>query len=213
MNKEVNLLAEMWKKRYEALTPDIQKKLDELSEHFDRGETEYYKLQYIKKSYKLPEKGDVFVCRPVNGLYYCGIVLNAHIRNMIGDDMYVVMIFNSPSESIDDIEFTLDYENILLEPQMLSRAFWTKGWFRTIMHIEDMGDVPSYGFYKYCYEHPYWDEYDNKIDIRPKYLTIGATTLYGLGYIITKELIIRGHWSEMTEIQQQSIGFQQKNML
>ena len=36
-----------------------------------------------------------------------------------------------------------------------------------------------------------WDEYDNKIDIRPKYLTIGATTLYGLGYIITKELIIR----------------------
>ncbi|MCR5112082.1 MAG: hypothetical protein K6B38_14465, partial [Ruminococcus sp.] len=65
----------------------------------------------------------------------------------------------------------------------------------------------------YCYEHPYFDEDDNKIDIRPKYLTIGATTLYWLGYIMTKELIIRGHWSEMTEIQQQSIGFQQKYML
>ena len=30
------------------------------------------------------------------------------------------------------------------------------------------------------------------IDKRPEYLTIGATTVYGLGYEITKELIISG---------------------
>ncbi|WP_155984104.1 Imm26 family immunity protein [Ruminococcus sp. FC2018] len=192
MNNEGNILAQAWKKRYEALAPDIQKRLDDLSRHFDRGESDHYKLQYIKKSYVLPETGDVFVCKPVNDLYYCGVVLNAHIKNMIGDDMYVVLIFNSHSDSIDKVDFTPDYENTLLEPQMISRALWTKGWFKNIMHIEDLGDVPSYGFYKYCYDHPYWDEYDNKIDKRPEYLTIGATTVYGLGYEITKELIISG---------------------
>ena len=192
MNNEGNILAEQWKKRYEALSPDIQKRLDVLERHFDCGESDYYKLQYIKKSYVLPEIGDVFVCKPINNLYYYGVVLNAHIKNMIGNDMYVVLIFNSPSDSIDKIDFTLDYENILLEPQMISRALWTKGWLKNVMHIEDLGDVPSYGFYKYFYNHPYWDEYDNKIEKRPKYLTIGATTVYGLGYVITTELIIRG---------------------
>ena len=192
MNNEGNILAEQWKKRYEALPPDIQKRLDVLERHVDCGESDYYKLQYIKKSYVLPEIGDVFVCKPINNLYYYGVVLNAHIKNMIGNDMYVVLIFNSPSDSIDKIDFTLDYENILLEPQMISRALWTKGWLKNVMHIEDLGDVPSYGFYKYFYNHPYWDEYDNKIEKRPKYLTIGATTVYGLGYVITTELIIRG---------------------
>ena len=192
MNNEGNILAEQWKKRYEALSPDIQKRLDVLERHFDCDESDYYKLQYIKKSYVLPEIGDVFVCKPINNLYYYGVVLNAHIKNMIGNDMYVVLIFNSPSDSIDKIDFTLDYENILLEPQMISRALWTKGWLKNVMHIEDLGDVPSYGFYKYFYNHPYWDEYDNKIEKRPKYLTIGATTVYGLGYVITTELIIRG---------------------
>ena len=44
MNNEGNILAEQWKKRYEALPPDIQKRLDDLSRHFDRGESDYYKL-------------------------------------------------------------------------------------------------------------------------------------------------------------------------
>lgn len=114
MNNEGNILAQAWKKRYEALAPDIQKRLDDLSRHFDRGESDHYKLQYIKKSYVLPETGDVFVCKPVNDLYYSGVVLNAHIKNMIGDDMYVVLIFNSHSDSIDRIDFKPDYESILL---------------------------------------------------------------------------------------------------
>ena len=44
MNNEGNILAQAWKKRYEALAPDIQKRLDDLSRHFDRGESDYYKL-------------------------------------------------------------------------------------------------------------------------------------------------------------------------
>ena len=60
------------------------------------------------------------------------------------------------------------------------------------MYIEKLGDVSRYGFYKYFYNHPYWDEYDNKIEKHPKHLTIWATTVYGLGYEITTELIISG---------------------
>ena len=192
MHHTENLLAAAWKKRYDALTPDVQRKLDDLSRHFDRGESDFYKLQYIKRSYAMPEIGDVFVCKPVNQQYYFGVVLNAHIHNMIGDDMYVAAIFNSHADQIGKLDFTLDYENILLAPQMISRAFWTKGWFQTVMHVDALGDVPSYGFYKYCFNHPFWDEYDQKIELHPKYLSIGATTVYGLGYCITQELLIRG---------------------
>lgn len=192
MHGEENLLAELQRKRYETLPPDIQKKLDELSRQFDCGESEYYKLQYIKRSYTPPEKGDVFVCMPVNHLYYCGLVLNAHVKNMIGDDMYVVLLFDKPYDRIENLDFTPDYGHILLEPQMVSKAMWTKGWFKNIMHLSELGDVPRYGFYKYFYQHPYWDEYDQKLEERPEYLTIGAATVYGFGYAVTKELMIRG---------------------
>ena len=191
-NQEDNLLAAGWKKRCESLSPEIRQRLDDLSRYFDCGERGHYELQYIKRSYALPETGDVFVCRAVNHFYYCGVVLNAHIHNMIGDDMYVVLIFNTHADRIDPTAFTLDYENILIEPVMISRAMWTKGWFQNIMHLDELGDVPRYGFYKYCFQHPYWDEYDQKLETRPKYLTIGAATVYGLGYRITQELIIRG---------------------
>lgn len=191
MNKEVNIVAEEWKKRYASLSPDIQARLDKLSDQFDRGECENYKLKYIKRSYKLPEIGDVFVCKPINDKYYFGVVINAHVKNMIGKDMYVVIIFNDFTDDIDKIDFTLDYENLLFAPQMISRVFWTKGWFYNVMHLDDLGEIPSYGFYKYFYVHPYWNEYDQKMETCPKYLTIGATNLYGLGYHITKELIIK----------------------
>ena len=60
-----------------------------------------------------------------SSIHWKNSVTMSHIKNMIGDDMYVVLIFNSHSDSIDRIDFKPDYENILLEPQMISRALWT----------------------------------------------------------------------------------------
>lgn len=75
-----NLIHDNWMSRYNSLDYLTQKKIDELSDAFDRGEREKYQLIKIKRSYKYPEKGDVFILQPRKDLYLYGLVINAHIK-------------------------------------------------------------------------------------------------------------------------------------
>ena len=185
-----NLIHDNWMSRYNSLDYLTQKKIDELSDAFDRGEREKYQLIKIKRSYKYPEKGDVFILQPRKDLYLYGLVINAHIKNSYGDAMNIVAIFKLKTHEFNIDEFTADYSKLMLFPIMVARNSWTSGFFYNVGQIDDLGNVPSYGFYHHYRVHKFWNEYGEKINEQPDYLASGATTIIGVGYKVNKEIII-----------------------
>lgn len=185
-----NLIHDNWMSRYNSLDYLTQKKIDELSDAFDRGEREKYQLIKIKRSYKYPEKGDVFILQPRKDLYLYGLVINAHIKNSYGDAMSIVAIFKLKTHEFNIDEFTADYSKLMLFPIMVARNYWTSGFFYNVGQIDDLGNVPSYGFYHHYRVRKFWNEYGEKINEQPDYLASGATTIIGVGYKVNKEIII-----------------------
>ena len=185
-----NLIHDNWMSRYNSLDYLTQKKIDELSDAFDRGEREKYQLIKIKRSYKYPEKGDVFILQPRKDLYLYGLVINAHIKNSYGDAMNIVAIFKLKTHEFNIDEFTADYSKLMLFPIMVARNYWTSGFFYNVGQIDDLGNVPSYVFYHHYRVHKFWNEYGEKINEQPDYLASGATTIIGVGYKVNKEIII-----------------------
>ena len=179
-----------WKVRYEQQPESVKKELDELKSNLAHGNYKSFQLLKIKKSYIFPEKGDVFVFQPKENIYFYGLVINAHLNNLQGNDLYVVALFKIKSQRIDFASFELDYDTLMIAPLMLSRVYWTKGLFFNVGHIDDLGKIPSYGFYRVAYIHHFWNEYDEPLDERPDYLSVGSATDIGVGYKVNRELII-----------------------
>lgn len=135
-----------------------------------------------------------FACKQVTfcvqsyNLY--GLVINAHIKNSYGDAMNIVAIFKLKTHEFNIDEFTADYSKLMLFPIMVARNYWTSGFFYNVGQIDDLGNVPSYGFYHHYRVHKFWNEYGEKINEQPDYLASGATTIIGVGYKVNKEIII-----------------------
>lgn len=185
-----NILLKEWEERYSEQSEHIKKELDTLKEDLSQGRNQNFQLLKIKSSYKYPEKGDVFVFQPRESIFFYGLVLNAHVSNLQGKDMYVVALFKSKSKSIDDFSFLLDYSKLLLAPLMVDRFYWTKGLFYNVSHIDDLGELPSYGFFRISYVKPFWNEFDEPLEQRPEYLSVGAQSSIGVGYKVNREIII-----------------------
>lgn len=185
-----NILLNEWKARYEQQNESTKRKLDELKSDLVQGRNNNFQLLKIRRSYKYPEKGDIFVFQPRKNIFFHGLVLNAHINNLQGEDMYVVALFRSKSKSVNDFSFILDYSELLLAPLMVDRIYWTKGLFYNVGHIDNLGTPPSYGFYKIARTKPFWNEFDEPLEQRPEYLSTGAQTSIGVGYKVNKEIII-----------------------
>lgn len=178
-----DLLLQEWEARYESQSEAVKRELDIL----DDQPIPFIK---IKRSYKMPEKGDLFVLQPRKGIYFYGLVFNSHVKNAYGDECIIVAIFKSKTRTLDANSFCLDYSELMLEPIMTGRIFWTCGLFFNVGHIEDLGTLPSYGLYNMFKTHPWWDEYDNPLLERPQWLTAGITTTIGIPYRVNQELII-----------------------
>ncbi|MBS6849387.1 MAG: hypothetical protein KH205_13400 [Ruminococcus sp.] len=74
--------------------------------------------------------------------------------------------------------------------KIVTRLYWTKGFFYNVGHLDEVNYNISYGFYDV-----YWnitvDEYDQKINYVPDYITsAGVMTDIGIAYEVNKELII-----------------------
>jgi len=124
-----NPLANSWRERYDMQSDAIKEKLDALK----TMPVSEFQLQVIKKERKfMPEKGDVFVTSPRNSIYFYGVVVNAGIDNNNGNDLLVVMIFKDKTKSLQDINFDVDYNNLLIPPEIVGREYWTKGYFYNI---------------------------------------------------------------------------------
>lgn len=185
-----NILLNEWKARYEQQNESTKRKLDELKSDLVQGRNNNFQLLKIKRSYKYPEKGDIFVFQPRKNIFFYGLVLNAHVNNLQGEDMYVVALFSIKSKSVDKFSFVLDYSKLLLAPHMVDRFYWTKGLFYNVSHTDNLGTPPSYGFFKIARENQFWNEFDEPLEQRPEYLSSGAQTSIGVGYKVNKELII-----------------------
>lgn len=155
-----------------------------------QGRNNNFQLLKIKRSYKYPEKGDIFVFQPRKNIFFYGLVLNAHVNNLQGEDVYVVALFSIKSKSVDKFSFVLDYSKLLLAPLMVDRIYWTKGLFYNVSHTDNLGTPPSYGFFKIARENQFWNEFDEPLEQRPEYLSSGAQTSIGVGYKVNKEIII-----------------------
>ena len=185
-----NILLKEWLERYNNQNESIKKELDRLHGDLVQGRNNNFQLLKIKRSYKYPEKGDRFVFQPRKNIFFYGLVLNVHVNNLQGEDMYVVALFSIKSKSVDKFSFVLDYSKLLLAPLMVDRFYWTKGLFYNVSHTDNLGTPPSYGFFKIARVKPFWNEFDEPLEQRPEYLSSGAQTSVGVGYKVNKELII-----------------------
>ena len=192
MFQEENIISLGWKKRYESQAEEIKRELDDLSEAFDDYKVfkEKYQLKVIKRTRKLAKKGDIFVFSPREGIYFYGLVVKDDVKSDSEYNWYVIMLFKSKTNSLNDINFIPYYNDLLLPPLIVTRLYWTKGFFYNVGHLDEVNYNFSYGFYDV-----YWnitvDEYDQKINYVPDYITsAGVMTDIGIAYEVNKELII-----------------------
>ena len=183
-----NPLSMRRKKRYQALSEDIKKKLEEL----DKQDPREYQLKVIKRKRIIPQKGDIFLVSPRDSLYFYGLVMEGGIKNINGEGLSSVMIFRDKAISVEDTNFTPNFNNLLIQPAMVGREYWTRGYFYNIGHTEESFEHISYGFYniakgKYCNE--YEQEIPEPADLR-LVGAYGVSTGIGIASEINQELII-----------------------
>lgn len=176
--------------RYNLLPEELRNEVIEALELPYPEFVKKYQLRKIKRSYKLPVKGDVFVFQPREGIYFYGIVINDNITNHNGKDQLAVMLFKDKTRKLTDINFCPNYANLLIPPLLITRLYWTTGMFYTVSHIENLEVGITYGFYNMMY-HTIVDEYGNKLSEEPEWLGVsGLCTDTGVASYVNRELLI-----------------------
>lgn len=184
LNYSDNLMSRRWRKRYEEQPEHVKRRLDAL----DEIDVKEYQLKVIKRTRKYPNKGDVFLVEPQEGIYFYGLVINNHVNNIQGDDLLVIMIFRNRANGLTNKSFELDYNNLLIEPCMVGKEYWTRGYFYTIDNIEY--EKSDYGFYSIS-KNKFFNEYEEELYKEPKLLGVwGVSTIFGIAIKIQEELII-----------------------
>lgn len=181
-----NPLSRKWKDRYNNLPGYIQKELDELKSKSYKD----YQLNVIKRTRTIPKRGDVFFVNPKENKYFVGVVIRDSVNNINGTDLYVVLILKNKVKSIDVKDFEMDFNNLLIEPCIVGKEYWTRGYFYNCGRVVENLPNINYGFYNIggC---EYLDEFGNSLHNVPKeFGTYGVSTIIGVAYKINKELII-----------------------
>ena len=187
-NMNENPLSKRWEQRYREQTYEVQKKLDELDEMLVND----YQLKIIKRKRFYPQKWDVFLLNPKGDIYFWGVVINNHIDNINGEDLLLVLIFNERTSLDKKKNFVVNVDNLLIEPSIVGKEYWTRGYFYTVDNIDLQGLEIDYGFYDII-DAKYYDEYENEMDHVPQLLgTFGVSTISGIAYNVNWEMIILG---------------------
>lgn len=183
-----NILSRRWKQKYEAQPVDIREKLDKLND----ARIEEYQLQVIKRKRIYPEIGDVFQVNPNDDMILYGVVINNHINNINGDDLLLVLIFKENVDIQKALDRGIEEEDLLIPPGMVTRTYWTRGYFYNVAHVDNAINVKGYGFY-HIGKRKFLDEYGKELIEEPELLgTYGVATLSGVAHKINQELIIAG---------------------
>lgn len=186
-----NPIREASRKRYESLNDETKYRLKKLENIYDS----IYQPKLIKRKRPKLCKGDVFVTNLFDDTYYYGVVLNAGIDvHPLGSNLVCVCLIRKYSRGTGATDFlqvkSLKTEDILIKPCIVSRAYWSNGFFyNTGENINASIDI-DYGFYSNP-EKAYVDEYGKRLEYTPEVkVSFGITTMIGIGIMLRYELII-----------------------
>ena len=193
---DYNPVLKRWEERKKVLPEETRKELEDFS---NRSVIKGENLTVLKRVRKFELKdGDIFLCSLNGKVYYYGKILKAKIDNE--QDPWIsqgsmVCIFREKTTTKDLSNYKGDYSN-LLGMFMVTRQYWTGGYFETIGNIpltEEDRNL-DYGFYKseligckgcFC------KETGEILDHIPKYFDgMGVTTLIGVYRMLKEEAII-----------------------
>lgn len=182
-------IEKLFKKRYESLSDETKHRLKKL----DNICSSIYQPKLIKRKRPKLCRGDVFVMNLFEGIYFYGVVLNTGIDDsFMGRNLVSVCILKKYSKGMTEflkVE-SLKTEDILIRPSIISRAYWSNGFFyNTGENINGSIDI-DYGFYSNP-EKAYVDEYGTKLESPPEIKNFFAlTTMTGISSKMRYELII-----------------------
>lgn len=182
-------IEKLFKKRYESLSDETKHRLKKL----DNICSSIYQPKLIKRKRPKLCRGDVFVMNLFEDIYFYGVVLNTGIDDsFMGRNLVSVCILKKYSKGMTEflkVE-SLKAEDILIRPSIISRAYWSNGFFyNTGENINASIDI-DYGFYSNP-EKAYVDEYGTKFDSPPEIKNFFAlTTMTGISSKMRYELII-----------------------
>ena len=180
-----NLMSTLKNERIKSLDSKSREKLQILWE----SKEEDYQFLLGNKTKIYPEKKDVFSAKIPIGIEIFGIVLNNHISSKNGEDLIVVALYDkSPLDNKDNFNF----DDMLIEPVIVDDNYWRKGLFVKMDTKIDTNIEIDYGFYRIS-TNSFCDEYGNNLEYRPVHLnTYGISTIHGVAFKTTEELIFRG---------------------
>ena len=188
-------IEKLFKKRYESLSDETKHRLKKL----DNICSSIYQPKLIKRKRPKLCRGDVFVMNLFEGIYFYGVVLNTGIDDsFMGTNLVSVCILKKYSKGMTEflkVE-SLKTKDILIRPSIISRAYWSNGFFyNTGENINGSIDI-DYGFYSNP-EKAYVDEYGTKLDSPPEIKNFFAlTTMTGISSKMRYELIIDDSFME-----------------
>ena len=188
-------IEKLLKKRYESLSDETKHRLKKL----DNICSSIYQPKLIKRKRPKLCRGDVFVMNLFEDIYFYGVVLNTGIDDsFMGTNLVSVCILKKYSKGMTEflkVE-SLKTKDILIRPSIISRAYWSNGFFyNTGENINGSIDI-DYGFYSNP-EKAYVDEYGTKFDSPPEIKNFFAlTTMTGISSKMRYELIIDDSFME-----------------
>lgn len=102
----------------------------------------------------------------------------------------MIALFKDKTKSLDKGTFIPDSGNLICAPTIVSRLYWTKGFFFNVDHIQNLNLSIDYGFYSLRLS-TYIDEYENTLKNKPEFVSpFGICTDMGVAHEVNAELII-----------------------
>ena len=83
--------------------------------------------------------GDIFKICPRENIECYGIVVNNHVNNKNGDDFIVIFVFKSDVDIEQSVKKGIRKEDLLIDPEIVGKEYWTRGYFFNVGHIESKG--------------------------------------------------------------------------
>ena len=112
---------------YESLSMEDQERWNNINNSKNQ-------LHVIKRKRKIEiNVGDIFVLQPRENLYFYGKVIKTNIQ--VSDErsfLYgkqTVMIFKCKSNDMGIDSFRPNYDDLLIQPSIVDRSYWTQGYF------------------------------------------------------------------------------------
>lgn len=151
-------------------------------------------LSRLKKSYKRPEKGDIFVMqRNDNDKYIYGLVVNDKASIGMDPNLLLVYIYKYETPTIEPIP-KLHKEDLIIPPDVQGYQGWREGYYLTVGKLDDkqMDTFKQHFFWsardRKNNESVYYNEFAQKVGRGP----IDNLTMFGMGthYIVDLRLRI-----------------------